>query len=120
VTNPLFVVSSDLFFALDSIPAIIVITLDPFIVLTSNVFAIMELRLLYFLSAGVIGVFSYLKGGISFILRFVGIKMILIMLGVQISIAVARGIILLSLLVAVAASLLAAKQSGTVVSREAA
>lgn len=124
VASPLFMVllvveSSDLVFALDSIPAIFAITLDPFIVLTSNVFAIMGLRALYFLLAGVMGMFIYLKYGISFILGFVGIKMILIMLGVHIPVALSLGIILLSLLVAVAASLFAVKQSsGTIVSQE--
>jgi len=115
----LVVETSDLVFALDSIPAIFAITLDPFIVLTSNVFAIMGLRALYFLLAGVMGMFIYLKYGISFILGFVGIKMILIMLGVHIPVALSLGIIVLSLLVAVVASLLVAKQTGTVVSQEA-
>ena len=124
IASPLFMVllvveASDLVFALDSIPAIFAITLDPFIVLTSNVFAIMGLRSLYFLLAGVMGMFIYLKYGISFILGFVGIKMILIMLGVHVPIALSLGIIVLSLLVAVAASLLVAKQTGTVVSQEA-
>ncbi|BET57964.1 TerC family protein [Geobacter sp. 60473] len=112
VASPLFMVllvveSSDLVFALDSIPAIFAITLDPFIVLTSNVFAIMGLRALYFLLAEVIGLFAYLKYGISFILAFVGIKMILIMLGVHIPIAISLGVIVLSLVVAIGLSLLA-------------
>jgi len=123
VASPLFMVllvveASDLVFALDSIPAIFAITLDPFIVLTSNVFAIMGLRSLYFLLAGVMGMFIYLKYGISFILGFVGIKMILIMLGVHIPIAVSLGTIVLSLVVAIVASLLVAKQTGTVVGQE--
>lgn len=112
VASPLFMVllvveSSDLVFALDSIPAIFAITLDPFIVLTSNVFAIMGLRALYFLLAEVMGMFAYLKYGISFILAFVGIKMILIMLGVHIPIAISLGVIVLSLVVAMGLSLLA-------------
>ncbi|HML78409.1 TerC family protein [Geobacter sulfurreducens] len=112
VASPLFMVllvveSSDLVFALDSIPAIFAITLDPFIVLTSNVFAIMGLRALYFLLAEVMGMFAYLKYGISFILAFVGIKMILIMLGVHIPIAISLGVIVLSLVVAIGLSLLA-------------
>lgn len=124
LASPLFMVllvveASDLVFALDSIPAIFAITLDPFIVLTSNVFAIMGLRALYFLLAGVMGMFIYLKYGISFILGFVGVKMILIMLGVHIPVALSLGIIVLSLLVAVVASLLVAKQTGAVVSQEA-
>jgi tellurite resistance protein TerC len=123
VASPLFMVllvveASDLVFALDSIPAIFAITLDPFIVLTSNVFAIMGLRSLYFLLAGVMGMFIYLKYGISFILGFVGIKMILIMLGIHIPIAVSLGTIVLSLVVAIVASLLVAKQTGTVVGQE--
>lgn len=116
VASPLFMVllvveASDLVFALDSIPAIFAITLDPFIVLTSNVFAIMGLRALYFLLSGVMGMFTYLKFGISFILGFVGIKMILIMLGVHVPIAASLGIIVLSLLIAIAASLLANRLS---------
>jgi len=112
LASPLFMVllvveSSDLVFALDSIPAIFAITLDPFIVLTSNVFAIMGLRALYFLLAEVMGMFAYLKYGISFILAFVGIKMILIMLGVHIPIAISLGVIVLSLVVAMGLSLLA-------------
>lgn len=112
VASPLFMVllvveSSDLVFALDSIPAIFAITLDPFIVLTSNVFAIMGLRALYFLLAEVMGMFAYLKYGISFILAFVGIKMILIMLGVHIPIAISLGVIVLSLVAAIGLSLLA-------------
>jgi len=112
VASPLFMVllvveSSDLVFALDSIPAIFAITRDPFIVLTSNVFAIMGLRALYFLLAEVMGMFTYLKFGISFILGFVGIKMILIMFGVHIPIALSLGVIVASLVAAIGFSLLA-------------
>lgn len=112
VASPLFMVllvveSSDLVFALDSIPAIFAITRDPFIVLTSNVFAIMGLRALYFLLAEVMGMFTYLKYGISFILGFVGIKMILIMLGIHIPIALSLGVIVTSLVAAIGLSLLA-------------
>lgn len=124
VASPLFMVllvveASDLVFALDSIPAIFAITLDPFIVLTSNVFAIMGLRSLYFLLAGVMGMFIYLKYGISFILGFVGIKMILIMLGLHIPIAVSLGTIVLSLVAAIAASLILPKQTNAVAGQEA-
>ena len=112
IASPLFMVllvveASDLVFALDSIPAIFAITMDPFIVLTSNVFAIMGLRALYFLLAGVLGMFIYLKYGISFILGFVGIKMILIMLGIHVPIAVSLGIIVFSLAAAIGLSLFA-------------
>ncbi|HLN65525.1 MAG TPA: TerC family protein [Symbiobacteriaceae bacterium] len=82
VATPLFVVlliieTTDIMFALDSIPAIFAITKDPFIVFTSNVFAIMGLRSLYFLLDGVMGLFRYLKVGLTFILCFIGIKMLL-------------------------------------------
>lgn len=80
--TPLFlalvmVESSDVIFALDSIPAVFAVTRDPFIVYTSNVFAIMGLRALYFLLSNVMGMFAYLKLGISFVLSFVGVKMLL-------------------------------------------
>lgn len=73
----LVVESSDVIFAVDSIPAVLAVTHDPFIVYTSNVFAIMGLRSLYYLLAHVMEMFAYLKLGISFILAFVGVKMLL-------------------------------------------
>ena len=81
--TPLFLVlvlveSTDLVFAVDSIPAIFAVTSDPFIVYTSNVFAILGLRSLYFVLAGVMDKFRYLKLGLSAVLVFVGIKMLLI------------------------------------------
>ncbi len=69
---------TDLIFALDSIPAIFAITSDSFIVITSNIFAILGLRSLYFLLAGMISKFYYLKHGLVAILLFVGVKMSLI------------------------------------------
>lgn len=82
MATPLFVVlvlveTTDLIFALDSIPAIFAVTRDPFLIYTSNVFAIFGLRALYFLLAGVIDRFHYLKAGLSIILGFVGVKMLL-------------------------------------------
>jgi tellurite resistance protein TerC len=68
---------SDLVFAIDSIPAIFAVTRDPFLVYSSNVFAILGLRALYFVLAGMLDKFVYLKPGISFILIFVGLKMVL-------------------------------------------
>jgi tellurite resistance protein TerC len=68
---------SDLVFAIDSIPAIFAVTRDPFLVYSSNVFAILGLRALYFVLAGMLNKFVYLKPGISFILIFVGLKMLL-------------------------------------------
>ena len=80
--TPLFIVVlmvevTDLIFAVDSIPAILAISQDPFIVYTSNVFAILGLRSLYFALAGMHKSFRYLKFGLSAILIFVGIKMFL-------------------------------------------
>jgi len=72
----LVVESTDVLFATDSIPAIFAITLDPFIVYTSNMFAILGLRALYFLLAGFLGMFRYLHVGLSLVLGFVGLKMI--------------------------------------------
>ena len=81
VATPLFVVlalveTTDLLFAVDSIPAIFAVTQDPFIVYSSNVFAILGLRALYFLLADVIDRFHYLKVGLSAVLVFVGAKML--------------------------------------------
>lgn len=82
LATPLFLVlllveSTDLIFAVDSIPAIFAVTQDPFIVYTSNVFAILGLRSLYFVLAGIIDRFYYLKTGLSAVLVFVGLKMVL-------------------------------------------
>ncbi|MBM4013999.1 MAG: TerC family protein [Planctomycetes bacterium] len=68
--------ATDVVFAVDSIPAIFAVTLDPFIVFTSNIFAILGLRALYFLLAGIIDRFHYLKYGLAFVLLFVGAKMV--------------------------------------------
>ncbi len=83
IATPLFVVMTvvvvtDIVFAVDSIPAIFAITQDPFIVLTSNVFAVLGLRSMYFLLADVIRRFHYLRHGLSVILVFIGVKMLLI------------------------------------------
>jgi tellurite resistance protein TerC len=68
---------ADVVFAVDSIPAIFAITTDPFIVFTSNIFAILGLRSMYFLLAGIIDKFHYLKIGLSIVLIFVGVKMLI-------------------------------------------
>ena len=98
--------TTDLLFAVDSIPAVFAVTLDPFIVFTSNVFAILGLRSLYFALAAVLDRFRYLKISLVFILAFVGVKMILSHhhpISPLISLALIVGI----LLVGVLASLLA-------------
>ena len=73
----LLVETSDLIFAMDSVPAVFAVTQNAFIVFTSNVFAILGLRSLYFLLAGAMGKFRYLKAGLSVVLVFVGAKMLL-------------------------------------------
>ncbi|MGZ8429454.1 MAG: TerC family protein [Candidatus Deferrimicrobiaceae bacterium] len=69
--------TTDVMFATDSVPAILAITRDPFIVYTSNVFAILGLRAMFFLLAGIMGLFRYLKVGLCIVLMFVGVKMLI-------------------------------------------
>jgi tellurite resistance protein TerC len=97
--TPLFLVLvlvefSDVIFAVDSIPAIFAITTDPFIVLTSNVFAILGLRAMYFLLAGMADRFSLLKYGLALVLVFIGTKMLLIDL-YKIPVGVSLGVVAL-------------------------
>jgi tellurite resistance protein TerC len=99
--------SSDLIFAVDSIPAVLAVTHDPFIVYSSNVFAIMGLRSLYYLLAHVIEMFAYLKLGVSFILAFVGGKMLLTDV-VEIPLHFSLGVIIGVLTISILASLLIA------------
>jgi tellurite resistance protein TerC len=107
----LVIESTDLVFALDSIPAIFAVTRDPFIVFTSNIFAILGLRALYFLLAGVIEKFHYLKVGLGLVLAFVGIKM-LVAEFYPIPIGVSLGVIALLLGGSIVASLLTAPTPG--------
>ncbi|MDQ7842304.1 MAG: TerC family protein [Armatimonadota bacterium] len=101
----LTVEATDIVFAVDSIPAIFAITTDPFIVFTSNLFAILGLRALYFLLAGLLHRFHYLKVGLSLVLVFVGLKM-LISPVLRIPIVLSLGVVALLIGVSVAASLL--------------
>lgn len=110
MATPLFIVllvieTTDLIFAVDSIPAIFGVTQDPFIVYTSNVFAILGLRALYFALAGIIDQFHYLKYGLSLILVFIGTKM-LIADFYKIPIFLALAIVILILITSVMISLL--------------
>jgi tellurite resistance protein TerC len=106
VATPMFIVllvieTTDVIFAVDSIPAILAITSNPFIVYTSNVFAILGLRALYFALAGIMGLFHYLHYGLSVILVFVGSKMMLVDLfkiPVEISLMVVMGILIVSVI----------------------
>jgi tellurite resistance protein TerC len=95
----LVVETSDLLFALDSIPAIFAITTDPFIVYTSNIFAILGLRSLYFALAGLMNLFHYLKIGLAIVLTFVGLKMLFVAvypIPIFITLLIVGGVILLS------------------------
>jgi tellurite resistance protein TerC len=108
--TPLFIVvlvveTTDVIFAVDSIPAILAITLDPFIVYTSNVFAILGLRALFFALAGIMRLFHYLPYGLSLILVFVGIKMLLVDI-YKIPIGIALGTVAAVLAISVVASIL--------------
>lgn len=107
--TPLFLVlliieTSDLIFAVDSIPAILAITTDRFIVFTSNIFAILGLRSLYFAISGIMDYFRFLKVGLAFVLTFVGVKMCLasvFKIPVVISLVVIVGILLMSVLASI-------------------
>lgn len=96
---------TDLIFAVDSIPAVLAISHDPFIAYTSNIFAIMGLRSLYFALAGVMDLFHYLRFGLAFILVFVGVKM-LIAEHYHLPVMASLGVILGTLTLSVAASMI--------------
>jgi tellurite resistance protein TerC len=104
--------TTDLIFAVDSIPAIFAVTTKPFIVFTSNVFAILGLRSLYFVLAGALGYFRYLKVGLSLVLVFIGVKMLLdphdspprwfqVDIPISVSLLVVGGIILISIVLSI-------------------
>ena len=98
----LMVETTDVIFAVDSIPAIFAITSDPFIVFTSNVFAILGLRSLYFVLAGAIDYFRFLKVGLSLVLVFIGAKMLIhhwVPIRPTVSLIVVTGIIAISILI---------------------
>lgn len=97
---------TDLVFAVDSIPAIFAITTNTFIVYTSNVFAILGLRSMYFLLAGVVEKFQYLKMGLAIVLTFIGAKMLVVAVGIHIPIWFSLVFVAVVLLSSVAASLI--------------
>jgi len=99
--------ATDLVFAVDSIPAVFAVTKDPFIVYTSNIFAILGLRAMYFLLAGVMDRFRYLKVGLASVLVFVGFKMCIVevyKIPVGVSLGVVAGILALSIVASLIAS----------------
>jgi len=114
--TPLFVVLAlvevtDLIFAVDSIPAIFAVTDDPFIVFTSNIFAILGLRAMYFLLADMSERFHLLKYGLAIILMFIGVKMLLLDV-YKIPVWIALGTVVLILMASVAASLVISRRPG--------
>ncbi len=99
--------TTDIMFALDSIPAVFAVTTDPFIVFSSNLFAILGLRSLYFLLAGLLDRFVYLKTGLAALLVFAGVKILLGLVHAEIPIAMSLAVIVLILATAIGASLVA-------------
>ncbi|MBR2292222.1 MAG: TerC family protein [Prevotella sp.] len=106
LATPLFIAlivieTTDVAFAVDSIPAVFSVSRDPFIVLTSNIFAILGLRALYFALAAVAKYFTYLKYGLGIILSFVGLKMLLELIDIEVptplSLAIIFGVLVLSM-----------------------
>src|SRR6266849_1062331 len=104
---------ADLVFAVDSISAIFAITTNAFIVYTSNVFAILGLRSMYFLLAGVVEKFHYLKIGLAIVLTFIGAKMLIVAVHIIIPISISLVFVAVVLLSSVAASLVWAKHADT-------
>jgi tellurite resistance protein TerC len=100
----LMVETTDIIFAVDSIPAIFGVTQNPYIVFTSNVFAILGLRSLYFVLAGAIQYFQFLKYGLALVLAFIGVKMLVakwVHIGTDVSLAVVLGVIFASVVISV-------------------
>ncbi len=113
--TPLFLVllvieSSDLIFAVDSIPAVLAISKDTFIVYTSNIFAILGLRSLYFAVSGIMMYFRFLKTGLAIILAFVGFKMLASYLNIEIPILLSLAVIISILIISILASVLFKKK----------
>ncbi|KLV08564.1 DUF475 domain-containing protein [Photobacterium ganghwense] len=110
MATPLFIViaviaMTDVMFALDSIPAIFAVTKEPFLVLTANVFALLGLRSLYFVLEGMLSRFCYLRPALAFILSFIGVKMLLMETPYAIPTLVSLGVIVVTITVAIVASL---------------
>lgn len=107
--TPLFIVllvieTSDVMFAFDSVPAVLSITQDPFIVYTSNIFAILGLRALYFVIARIMPLFAYLNYGLAIVLTFIGVKMVtsdIYHIPVNLSLAVVMGVLIMSIVASV-------------------
>jgi tellurite resistance protein TerC len=115
LATPLFLVliiieSSDLIFAVDSIPAVLAISKHTFIVYTSNIFAILGLRSLYFAVSGIMSYFRYLKVGLAFVLTFVGFKMLASYINIEIPIFLSLLVIIVILSISILASVVIRKR----------
>ncbi|OPZ60510.1 MAG: Inner membrane protein alx [Deltaproteobacteria bacterium ADurb.Bin510] len=110
-----FIENTDLLFAVDSIPAIFAITTDPFIVFTSNIFAIMGLRSLYFALQAMLNRFHLLKYSLVFILAYVGVKMLIVYFGIHIPALASLGVIAAALGAGVLASLWATRDQASAI-----
>lgn len=113
--TPLFLVlliieSTDLLFAVDSIPAVLAVSHERFIIYTSNIFAILGLRSLYFAVSGIMGYFRYLKTGLAFILTFVGLKMVASFFHFEIPILISLAVIVSILIISILASVLISRK----------
>lgn len=105
--------ATDLIFAVDSIPAVMGVSEDPFIILTSNVFAILGLRALYFLLAGILDKFRYLKVGLALVLCFIGLKMIAMLFHYHLPTWISLSVVLGTIALSVIASLLLPEKKET-------
>eukprot|EP00055_Hartaetosiga_balthica_P007621 m.26482 g.26482 ORF g.26482 m.26482 type:complete len:692 (+) comp5860_c0_seq1:16-2091(+) len=115
--TPLFAVlviveTTDMVFAADSIPAVLSITQDPFIAYTSNIFAILGLRALYFALTAAMTQFEYLGPGLGIILLFIGVKLLVLMFGIHISVELTLSVVLGTILVAVIMSIIKRRHHG--------
>lgn len=121
IATPLFVVllvieTTDVIFATDSVPAVLGITLDPFIVFSSNVCAILGLRALYFALAGIMKMFRYLSYGLVVVLFFIGVKMLVG--GIyEIPVSIALGVVATVLLASILASIVKSRREGNLLTR---
>ena len=119
----LMIEASDLIFAIDSIPAVMSVSTDPFIIYTSNIFAILGLRSLYFALSGIMEYFRYLKYALAFILSFIGLKMCINELAKEInwdfhiSIFASLGVIIGLLTISIVASIIKTKQENKLLKR---
>jgi tellurite resistance protein TerC len=117
LATPLFIAllvieTTDVAFAVDSIPAVFSVSRDPFIVLTSNIFAILGLRALYFALAAVAKYFTYLKYGLGIILSFVGVKMLLALYEIDVPTPLSLFIIFGVLVLSMGLSVVVSKRKG--------